>query len=66
MLVLNGAADVHVPQHDTVVFQGRRDTEVHLIPDTGHCATTKLPDAIGLVFSWLQHTLETLDVKANS
>ena len=66
MLVLNGADDVHVPQHDTVVFQGRRDTEVHLIPDTGHCATTKLPDAIGLMFSWLQRTLETLDVKANS
>ena len=66
MLVLNGADDVHVPQHDTLVFQGRRDTEVHLIPDTGHCATTKLPDAIGLMFSWLQRTLETLDVKANS
>jgi hypothetical protein len=25
-----------------------------------------LPDAIGLMFSWLQRTLETLDVKANS
>jgi esterase FrsA len=66
MLVVNGADDVHVPQHDTVVFQGRRDTEVHLIPDTGHCATTKLPEAIRLMFAWLQHTLETLDVKANS
>jgi esterase FrsA len=36
MLVLNGADDVHVPQHDTLVFAGRRHTEVHLIPDTGH------------------------------
>jgi hypothetical protein len=35
MLVVNGADDVHVPQHDTQVFQGRRDTEVHLIADTG-------------------------------
>ena len=66
MLVVNGADDVHVPQHDTVVFEGRRDTEVHLIPDTGHCATTKLPEAIGLMFSWLQRTLETPGVKANS
>lgn len=66
MLVLNGADDVHVPQHDTLVFEGRRDTEVHRIPDTGHCATTKLPEAIGLMFSWLQRTLETLGVKANS
>ena len=25
------------PQADTLAFQGRRDTEVHLIPDIGHC-----------------------------
>ena len=66
MLVVNGADDVHVPQHDTVVFEGRRDTEVHLIPNTGHCATSKLPEAIGLMFSWLKRTLETLEMKANS
>lgn len=66
MLVLNGADDVHVPQHDTVVFQGRRNTEVHLIPDTGHCATSKLPEAIGLMFSWLQRTLETIGANAIS
>ena len=45
MLVINGADDVHVPQHDTLVFQGRRDTFVDLIPDAGHCAPTKLPYA---------------------
>jgi esterase FrsA len=66
MLVLNGADDVHVPQRDTLVFQGRRATEVHLIPDTGHCATSKLPEAVGLMFRWLQGTLETLGAKANS
>ena len=66
MLVLNGTDDVHVPQHDTLVFRGRRDTEVHLIPDTGHCATSKLPEAVGLMFSWLQRRLETLGAKANS
>lgn len=66
MLVVNGADDVHVPQHDTVVFEGRRDTDVHLMPDTGHCATSKLPEAIGLMFGWLQRTLETLGVTANS
>ena len=66
MLVLNGADDVHVPQHDTLVFEGRPNTEVHLMPDTGHCATSKLPEAVGLMFSWLQRTVETLEVKANS
>ena len=62
MLVVNGADDVHVPQHDTLVFQGRRDTKVHLIADTGHCATTKLPEVIPLIFDWLQRELKGLAV----
>lgn len=66
MLVVNGADDVHVPQHDTLVFEGRRDTEVHLIPDTGHCATSKFPEAAGYMFSWLQRTLDDLATKADS
>lgn len=57
MLVVNGADDVHVPQHDTLVFQGRPATDVHLIPDTGHCATSKLPEAFPLIVNWLRTTL---------
>ena len=57
MLVINGADDVHVPQHDTLVFQDRRDTVAELIPDTGHCATTKLPQAMGTIGGWLKQTL---------
>jgi esterase FrsA len=53
MLVINGAADVHVPRHDTLVVQGRRDIEVHLIPDAGHCATPKLSDVVGIMLGWL-------------
>jgi hypothetical protein len=36
MLVINGADDVHVVQADTLVFQGRPDTDVILVPGTGH------------------------------
>lgn len=57
MLIVNGADDVHVPQHDTLVFQGRRDTEVHLIPDTGHCATSKFPEALATIAGWLPRVL---------
>jgi esterase FrsA len=57
MLVINGADDVHVPQHDTLVFQGRRDTVVELIPDTGHCAVSKLPEVFSTVLGWLGRTL---------
>ncbi|MFE3101234.1 alpha/beta fold hydrolase [Nocardia tengchongensis] len=56
MLVLNGADDVHIPRADTLVFEGRRDTDVHLLPDTGHCAITKLPEATRLMVDWLTHT----------
>ena len=57
MLVINGADDVHVPQQDTLVFQGRRDTVVELIPDAPHCATTKLPEVFSTVIGWLSETL---------
>ena len=57
MLVINGADDVHVPQHDTLVFQGRHDTVVELIPDTGHCAVTKLPEVFSTILGWLGRTL---------
>jgi len=53
MLVINGADDVHVPQHDTLVFRGRRDTDVHLLPDTGHCAVSKMPQVLQLLFEWI-------------
>jgi esterase FrsA len=57
MLVVNGADDVHVPRHDTLVFQDRPATEVHLLPDTSHCASSKLPEAVALIVGWLQSTL---------
>ena len=57
MLVINGADDVHVPQHDTLVFQGRHDTVVELLADTGHCAVTKLPEVFSTVLGWLGRTL---------
>ncbi|MEO3874783.1 hypothetical protein ABGB18_38865 [Nonomuraea sp. B12E4] len=58
MLVINGADDVHVPRHDTLVFQGRRDTRVELIPGTGHCAVTKLAQVMPIIYDWLTRTLK--------
>jgi len=54
MLVINGAIDPFVPQADTLVFQGRANTEVHLLPDTGHCAITKFPEALEIIYRWLE------------
>jgi esterase FrsA len=64
MLVINGADDVHVPQQDTLVFQGRRDTEVHLIPGTGHCAVSKWGEVIPMISEWLQRTLSPVGMPA--
>ncbi|OHU21275.1 hypothetical protein BKG76_11425 [Mycobacteroides franklinii] len=60
MLVVNGADDVHVPQADTLVFQGRRDTVVDLVADTGHCAVSKLPEVFPTILAWLGRTLEAV------
>jgi esterase FrsA len=57
MLIVNGADDIHVVQADTAVFEGRRDTEVHLIPGTGHVAASKLPEVIPLMVNWLRARL---------
>jgi esterase FrsA len=57
MLVINGVDDVHVPQSDTQVFEGRPDTEVHLLAGTGHCATSRLGDVLAIIAVWLTKTL---------
>lgn len=57
MLVVNGTDDVHIPQHDTLVFRGRRETEVELLPDTGHCAISKLPEVLPTMIEWTKRQL---------
>jgi len=60
MIVVNGADDIHVPQADTLVFQNRRDTRVELLPNTGHCAISKLGEVIPLTIEWLNETLNAV------
>jgi esterase FrsA len=62
MIVVNGAEDIHVPQQDTLVFKGRRETRVELLPDTGHCAISKLDEAVGLMIGWLNEALSSMRV----
>jgi esterase FrsA len=57
MLVINGADDYFVPQSDTLVFMGRRDTEVRLMPGTGHCAVSKMPEVMATTIGWLRSRL---------
>ncbi|MFE6867885.1 alpha/beta fold hydrolase [Kitasatospora sp. NPDC057692] len=57
MLVVNGTEDVHVPLEDTTVFEGRRDTRVVLIPDTGHCAISRFDEATAVIVPWLEDAL---------
>ncbi|HTQ16846.1 alpha/beta hydrolase [Mycobacterium sp.] len=54
MLVINGADDYFIPQSDTLVFQGRPNTEVHLIEDTGHVAMSKAPEVVPKIIAWLK------------
>jgi esterase FrsA len=57
MLVINGANDYFVPQADTLIFKGRRNTELYLIPDIGHCGVlggpSKMGEVIDRAIAWL-------------
>src|SRR5262249_26318748 len=57
MLVINGADDYFIPQSDTLVFEGRPNTEVHLIEGTGHVAMSKAPEVVPMVIAWLKARL---------
>jgi esterase FrsA len=52
-ITINGADDYFVPQADTLLFENRENCEVHLIPGTGHCAFSKLPEVMALIVRWL-------------
>ena len=52
-LVINGTEDVFIPKEDTLIFEGRKNTEVHLLPGTGHCASSKFPEVIDIICGWL-------------
>lgn len=60
MLVVNGANDPLIPQADTLVFEGRPGAEVHLIPDSGHCAAEKLGEVTPMIIGWLGRTMADL------
>jgi esterase FrsA len=54
MLVINGADDYFIPQSDTLVFQGRPNTDVHLIEGTGHVAMSKAAEVVPMIIAWLR------------
>jgi esterase FrsA len=58
MLVINGADDYFVPKSDNLVFGGRPDTEVHLIPGTGHVAMSKAAQVVPVIIGWLRNQLK--------
>ena len=57
MLVVNGADDYFVPQSDTLCFEGRPNTEVHLISGTGHVAMSKADEVVPLAIDWLRQAI---------
>jgi esterase FrsA len=50
----NGADDYFISQSDTLVFEGRPNTEVHLIDGTGHVAMSKAPEVVPMIIAWLR------------
>jgi esterase FrsA len=57
MFIINGADDYFVPQSDTLIFEGRPDTEVHVIEGTGHVAVSKMDTVLPMMLGWLRTQL---------
>lgn len=57
MLVVNGADDYFVARSDTLVFDGRPHTEVHLLDGTGHCAMSRAAEVVPMINGWLRARL---------
>lgn len=57
MLVINGADDYFVPASDTQIFEGRSETEVHLMAGTGHVAMSRAAEVVPMIVDWLQRHL---------
>jgi len=53
MYVINGDSDHHISNKDITDFRGRRDTEVYLYPNTGHCCNAE-PGSVALMINWLK------------
>ena len=58
MLVINGADDYFVPNPTPWYLGGRPDTEVHLIPGTGHVAMSKAAQVVPVIIGWLRNQLK--------
>lgn len=66
MYVINGADDYFVPSSDTLIFQGRPNTEVHLVPGTGHCCLSKLDEVTPWMNEWIRKQVVSLTTPAGT
>lgn len=64
MYVINGADDYFVAKSDTLDFEGRPNTEVHLVPGTGHCCLSKLDEVTPWMNEWLRKQVVSLTTLA--
>ncbi len=64
MYIINGADDYFVAKSDTLAFQGRPSTEVHLIEGTGHCCLSKLDEVTPWMNEWLRKQVVRLTTPA--
>lgn len=66
MYVINGADDYFVPVEDSTIFQSLPNTEVHIIPGTGHCCISKLSEIYPMMYSWLRSQLDAKTAEEKS
>jgi esterase FrsA len=52
-LVLNGASDQYIARSESVVFAGKKNAQVWLVPGATHCAAEVFVRIVPSVVTWL-------------
>jgi esterase FrsA len=57
LILINGDNDPYIPKSDVTKFEGIANIETKIIPNSGHCASTKIGEVMPWVIGWLKEKL---------
>ena len=57
LILINGDNDPYIPKTDVTKFDGIPNIETRIIPNSGHCAASKIGEVMPWVIGWLKEKL---------
>jgi len=57
LILFNGDSDPYIPKTDITKFEGIPNIETKIVPNSSHCASTKMGEVMPWVIGWLKEKL---------